>query len=143
MKKNIRQLFIFGIVGIITLLVDVGVTSTLFYFGGLPPYLASAIGFLSGFAVNFPLNRKQVFNHTAEDKFSLKSQIILYGILSCFNLFATSFFVEFLVGFDIMAIQYAKLIVTAIFAIWNFVIFKTVIFSKVRPEHKTGPKKIF
>jgi len=130
MKKLVVQIFLFGIVGITTLLVDTLVTSILYYIAHLPAFMASGIGFLSGFCVNFPLNRKQVFNHSEDDRFSLKAQIYLYASLSIFNLIATSMAVDVLVSTNMLEIQWAKIITTVVFAVWNFLVFKLFIFSK-------------
>lgn len=133
MKKHtplIKQVVFFGVVGLITLGIDVTVTTTLYNLLNFPAYLASAIGFLSGFIFNFPMNRKKVFHHTDKDRFSFRTQIILYASLSIFNLLATSAMVEFLVTQNWLKIQYSKLLVTAIIAVWNFLLFKFFIFSK-------------
>ena len=130
MKKLVVQIFLFGIVGITTLLVDTLVTSILYYIVHLPAFMASGVGFLSGFCVNFPLNRKQVFNHSEDDRFSLKAQIYLYASLSIFNLIATSMAVDVLVSTNMLEIQWAKIVTTIVFAIWNFLVFKLFIFSK-------------
>lgn len=130
MRKLVVQIFLFGIVGITTLLIDALVTSTFYYIAHLPAFMASGIGFLSGFCVNFPLNRKQVFNHSEDDRFSLKTQIYLYASLSIFNLIATSMTVDVLVSTNMLEIQWAKIVTTVVFAIWNFLVFKLFIFSK-------------
>ena len=130
MKKLVVQIFLFGIVGITTLLVDTLVTSILYYIVHLPAFMASGVGFLSGFCVNFPLNRKQVFNHSEDDRFPLKAQIYLYASLSIFNLIATSVTVDVLVSTNILEIQWAKIVTTVVFAVWNFLVFKLFIFSK-------------
>lgn len=134
MKKLIVQIVLFGIVGVTTLAVDTLVTSVLYYMAKIPAFMASGIGFLSGFCVNFPMNRKQVFNHSEDDRFSLKSQICLYALLSFFNLMATSMTVDLLVKMNILEIQWAKIVTTIIFAIWNFLVFKLFIFSKKVPH---------
>lgn len=141
MKKLFGQIIFFGFVGFATLLIDVLVTYTLFHFAGFSAFLASGVGFLSGFFFNFPMNRKKVFNHSESDRFSLHKQIVLYGILSIFNLFATSALVDLLVQFKIFDIQYAKIVVTAVFAVWNFIVFKLFIFSKKLRNEKSSSKK--
>lgn len=123
------QMTAFLTVGVVTFCIDTGVSYALFHFFHLPAYLASAVGFLSGFFFNFPMNRKKVFHHSIDDRFSLKSQIAMYATLSIFNLFMTSLAVEILVHHG-QEIQYAKVMVTAVMAVWNFILFKTVIFSK-------------
>lgn len=134
MKKLIVQILLFGIVGVTTLAVDTLVTSILYYIAKMPAFMASGIGFLSGFCVNFPMNRKQVFNHSKDDRFSLKTQIYLYALLSVFNLIATSMMVDVLVKTNILEIQWAKIITTVVFAIWNFLVFKLFIFSKKKHD---------
>ena len=76
------------------------------------------------------MNRKRVFNHSKDDRFSLKSQICLYALLSFFNLMATSTAVDLLVKMNILEIQWAKIVTTIVFAVWNFLVFKLFIFSK-------------
>ncbi len=125
-----KQVVLFGIVGLITLGIDVAVTTSFYNIFNFPAYLASAIGFMSGFFFNFPVNRKKVFNHSDKDKFSLHIQVVMYLSLSVFNLIATSAMVEGLVSFNLLEIQYAKIVVTALIAIWNFLLFKFYIFSK-------------
>ncbi len=134
MKKLIQQLVLFGVVGVVTLIIDTSVTYMLYNFVHLQAFLASGIGFLSGFFFNFPMNRKKVFHHSEDDRFSLHAQIILYAALSIFNLIATSAAVAGLVGLNLLKIQYAKIIVTAIFAVWNFLVFRLFIFSKKKPS---------
>lgn len=126
----IKQALLFGIVGIATLAIDIVVSSVLFYGLHLPAYIASAAGFLSAFIFNFPVNRKRVFKHSENDKFSLHAQAMMYVVLCVFNLFITSILVDVMVNTDLAQIQYAKVIVTILIAIWNFILFKTVIFSK-------------
>lgn len=137
MKKLFRQIIFFGFVGVVTLIIDVLVTYALFHFVGFSAFLASGVGFLSGFFFNFPMNRKKVFNHSENDRFSLRLQIILYGTLSVFNLFATSSLVDLLVQRNLLDIQYAKVVVTIIFAVWNFIVFKLFIFSK-KPQNENA-----
>ena len=131
MKNGIfLKIFLFLFVGGITLLIDASISYILYHNIHLPAFLASGIGFLSGFVFNFPVNRKKVFNHSQYDRFSLKIQITLYTLLSLFNLVATSSIIATLVNSNVLDIQWAKVVVTAVFAIWNFLVFNLFIFSK-------------
>ena len=131
MKNDIfLKVFLFLVVGGITLLIDTSISYILYHNIHLPAFLASGIGFLSGFVFNFPVNRKKVFNHSQYDRFSLKIQITLYTLLSLFNLVATSSIIATLVNSNVLDIQWAKVVVTAVFAIWNFLVFNLFIFSK-------------
>ena len=131
MKNGIfLKIFLFLVVGGITLLIDASISYILYHNIHGPAFLASGIGFLSGFVFNFPVNRKKVFNHSQYDRFSLKIQITLYTLLSLFNLVATSSIIATLVNSNVLDIQWAKVVVTAVFAIWNFLVFNLFIFSK-------------
>lgn len=139
MKRNtslIKQVTFFGFVGAVSLLIDVGVTYICFHLLEFPAYIASAIGFLSAFGFNFPMNRKKVFRHTEHDRFGLYAQIIMYVVLSVLNLVITSTLVELMVMIGI-EISFAKVVVTALIAVWNFLILKFFIFSK-KPASITG-----
>lgn len=132
-SKLIRQVFFFGLVGVGSLLLDLCVTTFLFNYAHFPAGVAGVIGFCSAFFFNFPLNRKHVFNHTKHDKLSLKMQISLYVTLSIFNLGVTAILMQAIVyGLNIQ-VSIAKLGVTAVIAIWNFLLFKFYIFAK-RPN---------
>ena len=131
-KQLVRQVILYGLVGGLTLLIDLTVTTVLYSVFHLRAFEAIGIGFLSGFMFNFPMNRKNVFRHQKNDRFSLKWQIVMYGLLCIFNLFATSTITQILVSHS-LKIAYAKLVVTALIAGWNFLIFKLLIFSKLKP----------
>lgn len=128
---SVVQVFLYGAVGLATFAIDVGSTSVLYDVFHLPAYLASGCGFLLGFLFSFPMNRKKVFRHTGRDRFSLQTQVFMYATLSIFNLVSTSFIVHEVVSMNILNIQYAKIGVTAVIAVWNFLLFKFLIFSKV------------
>lgn len=125
----IKQIIGFVGVGVVTFLIDIISTTILFYGAHFPAYLASASGFLLGFLFAFPTNRKRVFHHSIHDRYSMKLQVLFYLSLSLFNLIITSAIVEVLVGSEI-EIQIAKILVTALIAMWNFLLFKFFIFSK-------------
>lgn len=129
--KNLSlQIVLFLVVGLVTFGIDFSVTTALFNIAGAPAYLASAAGFLSGFFFNFPMNRKKVFKHSKKDRFSLKTQVGMYFSLSVFNLLTTSLLVELLVRTELLTIGFAKVFVTGLIAVWNFLLFKFVVFSK-------------
>lgn len=126
----LKQILLFGIVGVVTLGIDVGISTLSYAIFHFPVYLASGVGFLSGFFFNFPMNRKKVFNHSDTDRFSLRMQVVFYILLCIFNLIVTSLLVDVMVNTNFLPIQYAKIVVTIMIAIWNFILFKAFIFSK-------------
>lgn len=129
-KKNLLQFSLFALVGITTLLIDIFVTTTLYNVFSVAPFIASAVGFCSGFFFNFPVNRHKVFKHSEHDKFSLKIQITLVLVLSTFNLVFTSFVTQILVTHNVLQISIAKVLLTVIIAIWNFFILRFFVFAK-------------
>lgn len=129
-SKLLKQIVFFGFVGGVTLLIDLTVTTTLYSLLHLPASLAATIGFLSGFFFNFPMNRKRVFHHESADRFSMATQITLYVCLSLFNLGMTGILTHLLVDGASVNIAVAKVGITALIAIWNFLCFKLLIFSK-------------
>jgi putative flippase GtrA len=129
-KKLLIQIILFGIVGVVSLLIDLAVTNFLYHVLDFEPYLAGVIGFLSAFFFNFPVNRKHVFNHSDKDKLRLKTQIGLYVALSVFNIFMTGLLMQLTVASGLLDISIAKICVTALIAAWNFVLYKTFIFAK-------------
>lgn len=132
MKQTIWQIGFFGIVGVASLLIDMTVTYLLFYQVHLPAYLASALGFVSGFAFGFPMHRNQVFQHSPRDRYTLRTQMVLYATLSTFNLLASSLLVDVLVRFGVLEFGWAKAITVALFAVWNFLMMRLVVFAKRR-----------
>lgn len=138
-SKLIKQVVFFGVVGVVTLLIDVGVSAACYYILHLPAYLASGVGFLSGFFFNFPMNRKRVFHHSIHDRFQFPTQVTLYIALCLFNLVITSLLVDLMVNSQLVPIQFAKIIVTVLIAVWNFLLFKFFIFSKKdQPEEASS-----
>lgn len=125
-----KQLTMFIFVGLVTLTIDISVTTFLFQILSISAFLSGALGFLSGFFFNFPMNRKKVFNHCEDDRFSLEAQVILFFTLSMFNLLLTSSLLEYLVTNLSLNISLTKFSLTAIIATWNFLLFKYFIFSK-------------
>ncbi|MEO5949044.1 MAG: GtrA family protein [Candidatus Saccharimonas sp.] len=127
--NTIKQIILFGIVGVISLVIDTSVTWFLYEIIAVPVAIASIVGFFSAFAFNFPVNRKRVFHHTDNDRYALHVQIALYAALLFFNAGFTAVAAYLLVkgGLSIVA---TKILLTALIAIWNFLLFRYVVFAK-------------
>jgi len=126
-SQFVRFLF----VGTMTLLFDAFVTTILYRLVQLAPGLSSAIGFVSGFAINFFGNRGIVFKSSNNFLLSKKMQILSYIALVLFNLSTSSLLIEFLVSRFDMNITILKIVFGAIIALWNFIIYKVFIFRCV------------
>lgn len=128
-----RQILGYLIVGVLTLVIDVLVTSISFYYLHLQASIASGIGFMSGFFFNFPMNRNRVFRHADDAFFKLPVQIVLFVSYSLFNLVATSLAVEWTVNLG-TNIALAKVLVTAASTIVTFSVLRFGIFRS-RKQH--------
>lgn len=60
----------------------------------------------------------------------MKIQVSLYVALCLFNLLMTAVLMQLLVESDLLRVEVAKVLITALIAVWNFIIFKFWIFSK-------------
>lgn len=136
MIKLFKQIILFGFVGLATLIIDVVVTTGLYNMLHISAFLSSAAGFIAGFLFSFPINRNKVFQseHNHASRFSARTQIVLYFSLCIFNLLTTSLLVAAIVSSDFVEIQYAKIAVTGLIAIWNFLLFKLFIFAKLNAK---------
>lgn len=74
--------------------------------------------------LNFSLNRGWAFKTAS----NLPRSIILYIILFCFNTFFTTNAIAIMVGWNMPDIL-AKLITMAIVTMWNFIIYRKIIFK--------------
>jgi putative flippase GtrA len=138
MRKHtvlIKQIIYFGLVGLFAFGIDLFITVSAYNVLHFSAYMASGAGFISGLLFNFPMNRKRVFKHAECSRFSLKTQMALYVTLCVINLFATSLLLQIIVSSGWGSIAIAKIIVTILIAIWNFILFKLFIFSR---KNRTG-----
>ena len=131
-KKHpiIKQIFIFGIIGVSNAAVDFCVYIALtrgFSFWTQYYLLANTISFLIASVYSFFMNKKFSFkdkdpkNHFIKYIKFLATTVISFLIVQlCLYIF-----VEYLHTFDI----YGKIIGIILGAIWNFIIYKTVIFK--------------
>lgn len=105
---------------------EYGVFLLLFYIVHLQAVvIANIISFIAGLIVSFTLNKTWVFkgDHTKK----VGHQFVLYMSLAGVNLLITSVAIYWLVSLGIKAFI-AKFIVIVAIAVWNFALFKTIIF---------------
>ena len=139
MKKLIAQLLKFGVVGVISFIVDFSIYTGLNFLGC--PYLISGlVGFIVSVIVNYILSMKFVFER--RDDMSRKKEFIIYVVLSTIGLGLNELLLyicvdlvyehsDFLMGLygDRLAEIIAKIIATGLVMIYNFVSRK-IIFEK-------------
>lgn len=120
-RETVRQLFVFGLVGGTSALIDFALFWVLTRFG-LIPGVASAISFLSAFAVNYQGNKSLVFKaaHT-------RGALWRYIVLVVVNLGLSSGGVTLGVAIGLPSIV-AKLISMVIVAVVNFIAMRLWVF---------------
>lgn len=132
MKKIIRKihnqrLFHYVFSGSSAFLLEYGSFLIIFYHFHLTIIFSNTISFVLGFITSFILNRIWVFGHKEQNK-QVIHQISLYLIIACVNLTITNIAIHFLVDASVPAFI-AKIMLVILVAIWNFGIYKKVIFS--------------
>lgn len=115
------------VVGLGSLAVDYFLLLILFHGFGVQLAVASSISFLAGLTVNFLLNKYWSFQAGRGLKKSTK-QAVLYALLVGFNLLFTNFFIVMLQERGIGP-EISKPVTTAMITLWNFALYKTVIFK--------------
>lgn len=86
--------------------------------------LANVISFCAGLITSFLLNKKWVFSSDT----GIATQVVKYGALALFNVAMSSTVVWFAVSEIGINSWIAKILVMALIAAWNYVIFSKYIF---------------
>ncbi|MBX4197076.1 GtrA family protein [Candidatus Saccharibacteria bacterium] len=103
----------------------------LYYVLNLNLELATAIGFIVGFAISFTANRQWVFGSQNHKK-RLPRQITEYVLLVIFNFLFTILAVSFLNSHGVKPFI-GKLLVMGLIMCWNYALFRWVIFVSDEP----------
>jgi putative flippase GtrA len=101
-----------------------------------PLYVANSFSFILGLLTSFSLNRLWTFRHKSYHK-KTGHQFSLYVGLALTNLLLTNILVQSFVHFGINP-KIGKLVAMVITSVWNYALFKMVIFA----QHKTEPTKL-
>ena len=137
MKKLIAQILKFGVVGVISFIVDFTLYTTCNFLGC--PYLISGlIGFIVSVIVNYLLSMKFVFER--REDMSRQKEFIIYVVLSAIGLGLNELFLyicvdliyqhsDFLMGLygERIAEIIAKIIATGLVMIYNFISRKLIL----------------
>lgn len=95
----------------------------IFSLGSGTLHVAQTISFIAGLLVSFSLNNVWVFNAQGDTK----KIFLKYIILAAINLLIGNILIT--IGSQLIPVYVAKLLVMAIIAIWNYVIFQKFIFK--------------
>ena len=96
---------------------------------------SQTISFLCGFVVSFLLNRAWVF----KSKEKASRQLMKYGLLAAINLVLTNLVMNCMVYVLHVNSLIAKILVMAMVAFWNYIIFSKLIFQQAKT--KKGKRK--
>jgi putative flippase GtrA len=132
-RKLLAHSFVrYVIVGVLSLGVDYG--GLLFGYHVLHMHLAVAttISFFIGLICNFLLTKFWTFKHANHSAKHSIGQAVLVAMLVCFNLLVTNVVIT---QFNKIHIgpEISKLVTTAMVTLWNYVLYKKVIFKQQVP----------
>ena len=119
MKKLIAQFMKFGIVGVIAFLIDYGLMVALTEFFGVPYLITNTISFTVSVVFNYVASMRYVFER--RDDMSRRREFIIFVVLSIIGLILNDLFMWLFVSVWLIDYRIAKIIVTVLVAIWNFV----------------------
>ena len=125
MKNLIKQIMRFGVVGVISFLVDYGILYVLTEKANIYYLLSAGISFTVSVVINYLLSMSWVFK--SNNKRGKKEEFILFVIMSLGGLLLNQ--VMMYVFVDYMNVYYllAKIVATAIVMIYNFVSRKLIL----------------
>lgn len=118
-KKLIAQFMKFGIVGVIAFLIDYGLMVALTEFFGVPYLISNTISFTVSVVFNYVTSMRYVFER--RDDMSRRREFIIFVVLSIIGLILNDLFMWLFVSVWFIDYRIAKIIVTVLVAIWNFV----------------------
>jgi putative flippase GtrA len=128
---TIHLLIKYGATGLSAVITDYGTFAFLYGVAKVPLIVATISSLSAGFIVSFILNRMWVFEaHKGNAHNSARLQIALYMVLFAFNTAFTYLFIRYTgkLGFNPYL---AKLCSIGIIMLWNFVVYKKIIFRVV------------
>lgn len=129
MKKLIEQMFKFGIVGIISFIIDYGVFFILNEKLGIYYLVANVCSFSVSVVINYILNLKYVFQ--SSDNANKAKEFVIYIILNIIGLGFNQLIMKVCVGYLEIHPMIAKIIATGVVMIYNFISRKLLI-EKIR-----------
>lgn len=118
----------YTIVGFVSLTADYIVFMLLYRLFGINTAIAVPAGLTVGLVVNFMLNKLWSFGNRDHLIKQYIKQVIYYIVLVIINSVFTYFFIELLRINNLLDPEFSKLFATAITTLWNYVLYKKIIF---------------
>lgn len=136
-KLKNSQEFWFAVVGGLNTILDFVILFSLTAFN-VPIIIANIFSTGITFANSFSLNKKITFKSISKNKKELVREIALFIIITLFGLWAIQNFIIFILSpifenifkNNKIALLISKLIATIFSLIWNFILYKKVVFKK-------------
>lgn len=123
-KKRIVQILTYLAVGGGTALLELVIFSVLYYALALDPAISNILAVLIATATNFLLNGTVTFRGSSNLLRSVVLYILLFLFNTCFSTFTISYFVS--VGLPALGV---KLFTMVCIVVWNYVLYKKVVFA--------------
>lgn len=124
--KSLGQLIRYLITGFSSFILEYILFYSLFKLLGVNEFISNSIALAIVFWFNFLMNRYWSF----KSKEKLSKQLILYGLLFAFNISISNIFIygaSIILG---MSPLISKVLIMSLIVLWNFVLYKTVIYKK-------------
>lgn len=125
-----KQYTIFLGVGLLVTILELGSFHILYAILGWGAVVAHMLSYGVGLASSFFFNKRAVFR----SKNPMRLEAVKYVVLAGINLVLGSIMIMVLVGILKWNADLAKIIVIGVVSVWNFVIFKYVIFVSDRKD---------
>lgn len=117
--------------GVTAFLVDYLGFLFLYYVAHYPILVSNSISFLLAFIIGFLLNRNWTFKSGDSYYFKAHHQVVMYFILASVNFFISNGLIFVLNKKLLVPAAIAKLFTICVIALWNYIIFRSVLFKKV------------
>lgn len=134
-RETIISLAKYGIAGSAAFLVDYLVLIGLHYVFDLPLTLSASVAYVLGLLTSFFANRLWVFRRGREG--AMHRQFGMYISLVAVNYLFTIIFLN--ATEDIIPTYIGKILVVGIITLWNFVLYRLIIFRGVSNEQEKDP----
>lgn len=125
------------VVGVGSLMADYSIFLILYYALGVGTAIAAPAGLVVGLVVNFVINKMWSFSNLEIKKKDLVRQATYYVFLVGFNSLFTYLLIEWLKHSYNVEPRFSKLIASACTILWNYVIYKKIIFKPNVPKEVT------
>lgn len=102
-----------------------------YYILHVPLLISNSLSFVFAFVIGFVINRNWTFQNYDGYRFRTHYQITMYLVLAIINFFISNSLIYLLNKKLLLPAAIAKLLIIGIVALWNYTVFRLLIFKKV------------